>query len=148
MFRPWSRIGKRIVWVHRDKGLFAAGWRHFLVAMTISAGIWTSHASAGDAGIPAETVAEGEALYLARCAVCHSETLEGGSHGPALKGAGYSARWRDRGTEDLVAFIAANMPPGQPGLFTVNEYRAVAGYIYSRNGWSVSKSVAAAGSAA
>lgn len=136
------------MWVHRDKGLFAAGWRHFLVAMTISAGIWTSHASAGDAGIPAETVAEGEALYLARCAVCHSETLEGGSHGPALKGAGYSARWRDRGTEDLVAFIAANMPPGQPGLFTVNEYRAVAGYIYSRNGWSVSKSVAAAGSAA
>ena len=101
---------------------------------------------AADLNFQPEQISEGQSIYVERCAVCHSATLEGGSHGPMLKGAGFVANWNGKTSDDLVAFVAANMPPGQPGLLATNEYRAVSAYILSKNGQNAPGRIAAVGS--
>ena len=78
--------------------------------------------------------AQGQAIYVERCAVCHAVSLEGGSHGPTLLGAAFVDKWQAKQSGELISFIAASMPPGQAGALAPGEYRAVGEYIAAKSG--------------
>ena len=81
-----------------------------------------------------DQIGRGKELYLQHCAVCHSASLGGASHGPPLVGKAFASDWNAKTSEDLVSFITAQMPPGQPNLLSSSEYRALGAYILSANG--------------
>ena len=121
-------------------------WRRSLIGWAILVCMGAGWALAADLGFSPEQVAQGQAIYTERCAVCHGETLKGDAHGPPLSGAAFAANWSGKASEELVTYIAANMPPGQPGLLAPNEYRAVAAYVLSKNGRKAPEPVLPAGS--
>ncbi|MEO2196107.1 MAG: PQQ-binding-like beta-propeller repeat protein [bacterium] len=63
-----------------------------------------------------QDVAAGQAAYQQSCAECHGSRLQGGAHGPALTGVGFSSVWGDRSAEALLEFVRREMPPGQRRL--------------------------------
>src|SRR6476661_8616801 len=56
----------------------------------------------------------GKGSYNANCAVCHGSSLQGGA-GPALSGASFAAKWRDRPLRDLYTVAHDQMPLTAPG---------------------------------
>ena len=92
------------------------------------------YAIAADLTFPPEQVGRGKELYIRHCAVCHSESLGGASHGPPLVGKPFAANWNGKASDDLVSFISSQMPPGQQGLLSSSEYRALGAFILSANG--------------
>ena len=118
-------------------------YKALLIAVVGTLFIGCGSLVAGEIAFPPGQLTRGEAIYSERCSVCHSQTLNGGAHGPPLRGPSFAARWKDKTSDDLAAFIASNMPPGQPGLLAPNEYRAVAAYVLSRNGQKAPGRIAA-----
>lgn len=107
--------------------------RRVLLGAGAVLGLFAGVAAAAGDSLDVDDLTQGRAIYVAHCSVCHGSALQGASHNPALTGAGFDARWSDKGSADLAEYIAANMPPGQPGILSRNEYLKVAGYILSRN---------------
>lgn len=63
-----------------------------------------------------QDTAAGRAAYQQSCAECHGSRLQGGAHGPALTGVGFSSVWGERSAEALLEFVRREMPPGQRPL--------------------------------
>ena len=78
--------------------------------------------------------AAGKALYDKKCTSCHGGTLQGGAHGPELTGAGFQEVWGSKTSTDLFAHIKANMPPGEAGSLSDQEYVEVVAYVLKANG--------------
>lgn len=96
---------------------------------------------AAAAGSPAQDmpsgaaqVEQGRETFEANCAICHDSSLQGGSHGTPLTGKTFLAKWGDKTSDDLFAFIKTMMPPGAEGSLSDREYLNVTGYILSRGG--------------
>ena len=77
--------------------------------------------------------AAGQALYQANCASCHVADLTGRNEAPPLAGPNFMNTWRDRPTADLVSYMQATMPPGQPSL-AESDYVNIAAFILQTNG--------------
>src|SRR4051812_44970681 len=82
---------------------------------------------AGSAAAP-----NGEALYTQHCAQCHGANLEG-QLGPTLNDPAFKSKW-DGKAQALLDYISTNMPPGNAGSLTPQQYAAITGMILAKNG--------------
>jgi alcohol dehydrogenase (cytochrome c) len=104
----------------------------------------------------AEQAAQGKALYLAKCAACHGEKLQGGAAGP-LTGPAFATSWNMNEivgdwansqitVDDLDFVIRTTMPKGSAGKMAGEEYTAVLTYILQQNGYESGSTPLRAGS--
>lgn len=77
---------------------------------------------------------QGREAFEANCAICHDSSLQGGSHGSALLGKAFLAKWGDKSSDDLFGYIKTMMPPGSAGSLSDRDYLSVTAYILSRGG--------------
>jgi mono/diheme cytochrome c family protein len=75
----------------------------------------------------------GEALYLENCSACHGAELTGDPYAPALSGAVFNAKWRDRSVEDLFDFMRLTMPQTFPNSLTRQQNADLLAYIFQNN---------------
>jgi glucose dehydrogenase/mono/diheme cytochrome c family protein len=78
-------------------------------------------------------LAHGRYEYSQRCAVCHGAQLQGGG-APALKGHAFAAQWNGKQLKDFYSYIYHNMPLGQAGVLSGQEYADIVAYILGSNG--------------
>jgi len=79
----------------------------------------------------------GKGSYNANCAVCHGSSLQGGA-GPALSGASFAAKWRDRPLRDLYTVAHDQMPLTAPGKLPPKTSFDIVAYLLSFNGFQAS----------
>lgn len=75
----------------------------------------------------------GRDIYLENCASCHGVKLNG-AFGPPLSGAAFHQKWARLGTEALLNFVVATMPPAKPGSLAEGEYTDSTNFILAENG--------------
>jgi alcohol dehydrogenase (cytochrome c) len=102
-------------------------------ALTLSAGQAPAPAAQTPPVFTAAQAAAGQASYQANCASCHLPDLAGQNEAPPLAGANFMTTWRARTTRDLIEYMQATMPPGQPSLAEA-DYVNVAAFILRSNG--------------
>ena len=78
----------------------------------------------------------GEAVYGKSCASCHGTSLEGAA-ASQLAGGKFMAKWGTgvRTVDDLYYYTRTQMPNGNPGTLTKQQYIDVVAYILQRNGY-------------
>ena len=106
-----------------------------LLGLTLTGGAYAAFAPTGDAqaaaGMSAQTLEEGRALFLKNCATCHGLNAQGSTDGPSLIGVGAASVDFQVGT--------GRMPARRPGAqiqvkrvqFTDDEIAAMAAYVAS-----------------
>ena len=100
-----------------------------LVALGLGSGLLPGPIVAQDAD---RQLAQGQAIYARRCAMCHGEGGEG-KIGPSLIGAKHHLS--GYGTADvLFNYTRQVMPADRPGRMLEVEYWAVLAYILHENG--------------
>src|SRR5437868_12090889 len=108
----------------------------FALILTIAVvGVMIVTAQQGTAVAPytAAQAAAGRGLYQANCAGCHGPDLAGRNDAPQLAGPQFVGSWGSRTIADLVGFMQAAMPPGNPNLGEQN-YLNIAAFILESNG--------------
>jgi len=129
------------------------GW-HGCAAIVVWAGTVTAVLGQGAEDPPlftAQQAAQGKALYAARCAGCHGETLQGAIAGP-LAGPAFATAWTSGWNDsqltvsDLDFIIRTSMPKGAAGKMGTDEYTAVLTYILQQNGYATGSTPLGAGS--
>jgi len=98
-------------WLTALSGLFVA-------AMTVLA------YTAGQAGA-------GREVFAIVCAGCHGANLQG-VVGPALIGPAFQATWPNAAA--LFSFVSQNMPLGNPGSLSREQYWSIVAYLLQQNG--------------
>jgi mono/diheme cytochrome c family protein len=73
-------------------------------------------------------------IYVERCAACHGPHLNDGQWGRQLKGAAFRRDWGGKSLADLVAYMEKEMPPGQVGELSAEDYADVTAYMLAANG--------------
>jgi len=101
-----------------------------LLALAVSP---SAQAPTGAAVYTTAQAAAGRTLYTANCAACHMADLAGRNEAPPLAGANFMNTWRARTTKDLVDYMTATMPPGQPSL-APDQYASITAFILQSNG--------------
>jgi alcohol dehydrogenase (cytochrome c) len=76
----------------------------------------------------------GKAAYDRACTDCHGGSLRGSAHGPELTGVPFLEVWGSKTSADLFGHIKTNMPPGDAGSLSDQEYLGVVAYILKTNG--------------
>ncbi len=76
----------------------------------------------------------GAAVYAQNCAMCHGPALQGAA-GPALVGQAFAAASHNYTVGAIFGEIAQQMPAGNPGSLTHDQYADVLAYILSKNGY-------------
>ena len=84
--------------------------------------------AAANAGFTQQQAGEGEKLYAAVCASCHSKDLSGGK-GPALKGVSFEPKWKGQPARKLYARIRTTMPPEDPGSLSEQAAIDIVAYL-------------------
>ena len=82
-----------------------------------------------------EQADRGRAIYLGKCAQCHAENLVGNPPAPALRGAGFTARWAGQSVRDIHSRIRSTMPLNEAGSLTRQETFDVVSYLFESNGF-------------
>src|SRR5690625_2963711 len=95
--------------------------------------VFAQDASGSNIPFTAEQLEQGSEKYAAHCAACHGGELEGGAF-PALKGEAFQNKWGGESLNDLHTYIMENMPLGQAGVLSEEEYLDVLALILSHNG--------------
>jgi polar amino acid transport system substrate-binding protein len=90
-----------------------------------------SSAAGGAASFTSAQAAAGAKTYAAKCAQCHGAKLEGVS-APALKGSSLQSTGQNTG--QLFKFITEQMPAGNPGSLSKQEYVNLIAFILKENG--------------
>ena len=106
----------------------------------------TGAATAAPPASFADQVAQGQTLYVNNCAKCHGDAGQGTDKGPRVVGikegalpldppAGRKYRKNSFVTvADVAGFVVANMPPGNAGSLTNDEYWAILAFDLHANG--------------
>lgn len=107
------------------------------LALVLAAGLclpgWS--ASALPAGPFTKAQADaGQTAWLAHCAACHGQGLDGGGEAPALSGTTFIASWGPREAGNLYAVIKASMPLGRPDTLDADTYAAITAFLLRANG--------------
>lgn len=113
--------------------------RHILavaVATTaiIGASIGVVRADTIPAIYTAAQATSGQAVFAQNCAVCHGANMQGGA-GPALIGQAFASASNKYTVAALFGEVAEQMPAGQPGSLTHDQYTSVFAYILKQNGY-------------
>ena len=115
------------------------GW----IFVSVIAGTWLPAQRAANADEPV-----GQASFMRNCASCHGRNLDNGEFAPAVKGQSFLKSWGGRPVSEFAAYLRANMPPGQSGELSKDEYAALVTFILNANGAPSDAASLPAGSAA
>ena len=87
-------------------------------------------------GVYSDTQAErGRALYLAQCASCHGDDLEGMGFAPGLLGTEFLSLWTGQSLRDLYSRTRTTMPEDMPGSLSPAETIDIVSYLFEANGF-------------
>ena len=75
----------------------------------------------------------GKKLYIASCAACHQEGMQGADLAPALKGDEFLLLWNDRPMSDLVERVTKTMPQDAPGTLSPEANADIVAYMLQVN---------------
>jgi len=75
----------------------------------------------------------GKKLYIASCAACHQEGMQGADLAPALKGDEFLLLWNDRPMSDLVERITKTMPQDAPDTLSPEANADIVAYMLQVN---------------
>ena len=68
------------------------------------------------------------------CATCHSNTARGSSAAPGLIGYTLDSKYADQSLYTYFDYMRSNMPPGNAGWFTDQEYADIVAYLLELHG--------------
>lgn len=86
-------------------------------------------------GVYTEAQAErGMGMYNSDCSGCHGNTGRGGPGSPGLVGFTLDSKYANKPLSDYWNFMVHNMPPGNAGWFTDQEYADVTAYLLQLHG--------------
>ena len=77
--------------------------------------------------------ASGWSVYGVQCAECHGQALEG-MEAPPLSGVDFLNSWAGQTTDELLAYLRDEMPPGQAGSLSDQSYVDLVAYLLESNG--------------
>jgi mono/diheme cytochrome c family protein len=115
-----------------------------LLALSSAALAATASRSIWDGVFSAEQVARGKKSYLAECADCHGEKLEGIDKAPALTGPTFVKNWTGKSVFKLIDQTRRTMPPDDPATYSRELCTDVVTYLLSENGYPIGKADLAA----
>lgn len=75
----------------------------------------------------------GKAAYLASCASCHQEGLQGADLAPPLKGEDFLLPWSSKSVHDLFDRVATTMPGDAPGSLPPQVNADIVAYMLQVN---------------
>ena len=106
-------------------GVAAMAWA---VAMVSAQGktVWDGVYTEAQAG-------RGKKLYVASCAACHQEGMQGADLAPALKGDEFLLLWNDRSLGELVERVTTTMPQDAPGTLSAQANADIVAYMLQVN---------------
>lgn len=132
------------MWKHAGPGSFA---RNALAAAGVAALLVTSAFAADDAtaagdseltifdGVYTDEQADrGKDMYASDCAACHGNTARGGPGSPGLVAFTLDSKYADQPLSAYWDFMVHNMPPGNAGWFTDQEYADITAYLLQLHG--------------
>lgn len=76
----------------------------------------------------------GATVFAQNCAMCHGADMKGGA-GPSLVGQSFASATNNYTIGAIFSEIAEQMPAGQPGSLTHDQYTDALAYILSKNGY-------------
>jgi polar amino acid transport system substrate-binding protein len=76
----------------------------------------------------------GKAIYASKCGACHGKALTGGG-APALTGTQFFTREMNNKIGDVFRYMVHEMPAGQPGSLTHEQYADLMSFILQTNGF-------------
>ena len=80
----------------------------------------------------------GKEAYGRTCTHCHRDDLSGNEDGaPALRGAEFSERWKDRPLSEFYFVLGETMPQDEPASLTAQAYVDIISFILSGNNMPV-----------
>ena len=94
----------------------------------------------GTIPLTSDQVEEGRVVYDANCASCHGPSLSDGVAG-SLTGRAFQTRWTGQSPVGLRDYLRQQMPPGQPGSLTDEEYRNLVALLLHENGYAPGEAV-------
>jgi cytochrome c len=106
-------------------GVLAAAWM-IAVASAQSKTVWDGVYTDVQAG-------RGKKLYVASCAACHQEGLQGADLAPALKGDEFLLLWNDKTLAELVDRVTKTMPQDAPGSLSAQDNADIVAYMLQVN---------------
>src|SRR5690554_3416783 len=80
-----------------------------------------------------EQAARGKEVYEVSCIGCHAATLRGTPGAPGIAGGRFTFNWDGRSLGELHAYIVGNMPVGQAGSLSDQQYADIVAYILQVN---------------
>ena len=110
-----------------------------LIAMCASVSGPVGVAAAGqlqsaDGAFTTTQATSGWSVYGVQCAECHGPGLEGMVHAPPLSGVDFLSSWAGSTTDELLAYLREEMPPGQAGSISDQAYMNLVAYLLESNG--------------
>ncbi len=88
----------------------------------------------GEVPLAADQVERGQTVFRENCATCHGRDLGGESQFPALVGSAFEDRWAGKTLGELYTYVHDNMPLGQAGSLSDEQYADVVAYVLAQNG--------------
>lgn len=82
----------------------------------------------------AEQADRGMGFFGTDCATCHSNTARGSSAAPGLIGYTLDSKYADQSLYTYFDYMRSNMPPGNAGWFTDQEYADIVAYLLELHG--------------
>lgn len=82
----------------------------------------------------AEQADRGQGFFSSDCASCHANTARGSSAGPGLIGYTFDNKYAGQPLYNYFDFMRTNMPPGNAGWFTDQEYADIVAYLLELHG--------------
>lgn len=81
-----------------------------------------------------EQADRGMGFFGTDCATCHSNTARGSSAAPGLIGYTLDSKYADQPLYTYFDYMRSNMPPGNAGWFTDQEYADIVAYLLELHG--------------
>jgi mono/diheme cytochrome c family protein len=101
--------------------------------------VWASAASIAvgaaesDGYFTREQALRGKTLFLAQCATCHADNLQGIGSAPPLAGGAFLAKWSTSNVRDLYDRLRTTMPQNAPGSLSNASYADLTAYVLRSN---------------
>ena len=86
-----------------------------------------------DGAYSSEQEERGVNLFSQACASCHGEDMRGGAGTPTLAGPEFQFGWEGKTLGDLFEYVSTNMPVGQAGTLSDEQYANLLAAILKQN---------------